>query len=243
MKEEFRDVTEGPELTTMGMSTELEIDSCFRDFLDLLRCMVEENRWSLWVISRDRTYNRREITMLTGKRMVDPDEVESLERHDLIVKDPSLRLLENGECPLDPEIGLMIPIDIEDTFWSGDIIEAIDEMLESSIHPIEEISRNTEDFWVQSIHSIDDTPQEVSPQDMSYVYVRDLNYLFSYPSIWKVPDRYRNGRNMDIYSVIEAIHRDNRTKNQSQYPEEGKRKEYLEIHEDKSQQPYRSESQ
>jgi len=121
----------------MRMSAEFEIYPCFRDLVRLLRSVIEQDRRSIFLESRKTLDYFRKITMFSDLWIFEPDKVESIDRHDLIAQDMSFRLMYDRSGAFDPEVALVISIDIEHSFRCCDRVQLIDQMLESPIHSIE----------------------------------------------------------------------------------------------------------
>lgn len=149
------------------MSAEFEIYPCFRDLVRLLRSVIEKDRRSVFLESRKTLDYFRKITMFSDLWIFESDKVESIDRHDLITQDVSLRLMYHGGSTFDPEVSLVISIDVEYSFRRCDRIQLIDQMLESPIHSIEQIARYTHDFWIFRIDFFYDSSEKTTPQNMS----------------------------------------------------------------------------
>ena len=78
----------------MCMATELEIDSCLGDSIYLEGCMVEQDRGIFFFVFWE-IYDRFcDIFPHSWFWVVDPDDVESVDRHDLISEDLRFGILE-----------------------------------------------------------------------------------------------------------------------------------------------------
>lgn len=173
--------------------------------------------------------------------MIDTDEVESINREDLIIEYLSLRIFEDCEGSFYSEIGFMIPIDIEYTTWCFYVIECIDEMFESTVHTIEEVSGYTDEFWIFSINFFYDSPEVVSSQYMADVNIRNLNDFFPFPFAWKISYPYFDMSNMCMYSIIKSVAWYYATEHDSSDTKKLHRYIYSEWFSDKGENPYGTE--
>lgn len=137
-----------PELSLVRMSTEFEIYTSFCDTGYLEWCMIEEDWWIFFFIISEREYGFCYVFSLARFWIIDTDDIKTIECHYLVSEYASLRMAECTECSIYSKIGLMVTISIDDSMLCSYLVEWIQEMLESSVHTIEEISGDTEEFHV-----------------------------------------------------------------------------------------------
>lgn len=147
-EKESSNVTKWPHLSSMRMTTEFQINSDLSNFLDLFRHMIEEYWWRLFCISRKCANRLGNIFFHSCFWIVYTDDIDSLDMHDFITKYSNIRILKWLECSFYAEVCFMIPINIIDSVGWFDTKEWINQVLQFPIHPIEEISRNTDNLWM-----------------------------------------------------------------------------------------------
>ena len=235
------EVADGPYLTTVCMSTEFEIHSCFSDLLDLLWRMIEEYRRLLRIKVFKRANHACNITFLSWFWMIDPDKVEFINREDLIIEYLGLCIFEDCERSFHSEVGFMISIDIEYPMRCFYIIQRIDEVFEPTIHTIEKIPRDTDNFWMFMVYLFYDLPKITSPQYMSDMNVRDLYDFFSFPRWWEIRDSDSDTSNTRMHRIIKTVDRYSATHSDTCNPKYVHRNVYSERFCEQSEYPYECE--
>jgi len=194
-----------PELSLVRVSAEFELDTSFCYLLHLIWCMIEEYRWRFSVISWKGSDRLCDILAFTWFWIIYPDDIETIKSYLLISENSGFCVTECSECSLDSEICLMIAISIDDTMSCCDIIEWVEEVFESTIHPVEEIPGDTEKFYVLGIDLVYDIAEIPSSIDMSDMDVRDKGDFFTLPVLGEVLYFYLDALDNCISRMIDAI--------------------------------------
>ena len=160
-----------PELSLVCMSTELQFDTGLCYFLHLIWCMIDEYRRSISIISWKGSDSFCYILAFTGFWVVYTDDIETIESYLFVSENPSLCMPKCAECSLNSEVCFVIAISIDDTMCGSYIIEWVEEVLESSIHTIEEVSCDTEKFHIFRIDHLYDIAKILRSIDMSNMYI------------------------------------------------------------------------
>lgn len=124
------------------------------------------------------------------------------------------------ECSIHSKIGLMIAVSVDDTMRCSDLIEWVEQMFEATIHAIEEISGDTEEFDFFSVDFFYDIAEECLTIDMSYMDIGDEGNFFTMPEYREILDSYIHRSYHYTPRMIERIECKNKCKNKRYFGNE-----------------------
>lgn len=101
----------------------------------------------------------------------------------------------------------MIAVGVDDTMWCSYVLEWVEQMFEATIHTIEEISGDTEEFDFFSVDFFYDIAEECLTIDMSYMDIGDEGNFFTLPIFREILDGYGDIFYHGVSGMIEAIER------------------------------------
>ena len=123
-----------------------------------------------------------------------------------------------------------------------DTPERIDEVLESAIHTVEEISCDAEHLWRFFIYLAYDPPDEARPEYVPYVDIRYMCDRLPIPRRGKVADLHIDTSRMDDTGITDPIEHSNSRDSESYGSEKLKRKREVCALRQKSKSPYKKKS-
>ncbi len=170
--------------------------------------MIDEYRCSISIISWKCEDGTRYILVLSRFWIVDTNDIEPIESYPLISEYAGRCMSESAECSLNSEIRLMIAICIYDTMTCSHFTEWIEEVLQASVHPVEEVSCDTEEFYIFSINFLHDIAEILGSIDMSDVHIRYECDFFLVPICWEIFDADRYIFDNSVFCSIESISRE-----------------------------------
>lgn len=101
----------------------------------------------------------------------------------------------------------MVAISVDDAMRCGYLIEWVEQVLETTIHAIEEISGDTEEFNIFGVDFLYDIAEECLTINVSYMDIGDEGNFFTMPVFREILDGYGDVFYHGISGMIEAIER------------------------------------